>query len=180
VFLSNVLWYVFVPFHYWVGYGPRYYYSSFFAVALLAARGAAALLDRLKRRWLASEAIGLAAVALGICAALSLFWVFPVKLADAHRAIVARQALYRMVARAQLENAVIFIRAVSGDFLPWNLTRNSPDFRGKVLYVHDLGNLNHVLMEQFPGRKFFLYEYDETKPPILRPLMPDDAVTTGG
>ena len=180
VFLSNVLWYVFVPFHYWVGYGPRYYYSSFFAVALLAARGAAALLDRLKRRWLASEAIGLAAVALGICSALSLFWVFPVKLADAHRAIVTRQALYHMVARAQLENAVIFIRAVSGDFLPWNLTRNSPNFRGEVLYVHDLGDLNRLLLEQYPGRDFFLYDYDETKPPILRPLMPDDAVTTGG
>jgi hypothetical protein len=24
VFLSNVLWYAFVPFHYWAGYGPRY------------------------------------------------------------------------------------------------------------------------------------------------------------
>jgi hypothetical protein len=180
VFLANVLWYAFVPFHYWVGYGPRYYYTSFFAVALLGARGAAALLDRLKRRWPAGEGIGLAAGALGICLALSLFWVFPVKLADAHRTIVARQALYHMADRAQLENAVIFIRAVSGDFLPWNLTRNSPDFRGTVLYVHDLGDLNHLLIEQYPGRKFFLYEYDETKPPTLRPLMPDESGRTGG
>jgi Dolichyl-phosphate-mannose-protein mannosyltransferase len=180
VFLSNVLWYAFVPFHYWVGYGPRYYYASFFAAALLAARGAAALLDRLKRRWPVGEAIGLAAVALGICSALSLFWVFPVKLAEAHRFIVARQALYRMVERTQLDNAVIFIRSISGEFLPWNLTRNAPDFRGAVLYVHDLGDLNHVLIEQFPGKKFFLYEYDETKPPILRPLLPDGAVETGG
>ena len=180
VFLSNVLWYAFVPFHSWAGYGPRYYYASFFAVALLAARGAAALLDRLKRRWPAGEAIGLAAVALGICSALSLFWVFPVKLAEAHRNIVARQALYRMVERTRLDNAVIFIRSISGEFLPWNLTRNAPDFRGAVLYVHDLGDLNHVLIEQFPGKKFFLYEYDETKPPILRPLLPDGAVETGG
>jgi hypothetical protein len=85
-----------------------------------------------------------------------------------------------MVERTQLDNAVIFIRAVSGEFLPWNLTRNAPDFRGAVLYVHDLGDLNHVLIEQFPGKKFFLYEYDETKPPILRPLLPDGAVETGG
>jgi hypothetical protein len=28
IFLSNLLWYAFVPFHYWVGYGPRYYYAS--------------------------------------------------------------------------------------------------------------------------------------------------------
>jgi Dolichyl-phosphate-mannose-protein mannosyltransferase len=180
VCLSNVLWYAFVPFHYWVGYGPRYYYASFFALALLGARGAMALLDRLKRRWPAGEGVGLAAIALGICSALSLFWVFPVKLVEAHRFIVARQALYQMVDRRQLDNAVIFIRAVSGDFLPWNLTRNSPDFRGKVLYVHDLEGMNHLLIGQYPRRKFFLYEYDETKPPILRPLTPDEAVRPDG
>jgi len=49
-----------------------------------------------------------------------------------------------------------------------------------VLYVHDLGGLNHLLIGQYPGRKFFLYEYDATKPPILRPLFPDEAVKTGG
>jgi len=85
-----------------------------------------------------------------------------------------------MVERTQLENAVIFIRSVSGEFLPWNLTRNSPDFRGKVLYVHDVGGLNHLLIGHYPRRKFFLYEYDETKPPILRPLIPDEADRSGG
>jgi hypothetical protein len=64
-----------------------------------------ALRERLKRRWPAGEGVGLAAVALGICAALILFWVFPVKLAEAHRFIVARQDLYRMVERTQLDNA---------------------------------------------------------------------------
>jgi hypothetical protein len=180
VFLSNVLWYAFVPFHYSAGYGPRYYYASFFALALLGARGAMALLDCLKRRWPAGEGVGLAAIALGICSALSLFWVFPVKLVEAHRFIVARQALYQMVDRTQLDNAVVFIRYVSGGFLPWNLTRNPPDFQGKVLYVNDLDGLNHLLIGQYPGRKFFLYEYDETKPPILRSLIPDEAVKTGG
>lgn len=179
VFLANVVWYAFVPFHYWVGYGPRYYYASFFALALLGAGGAVALLERLKRRWPAGEGVGLAAVALGICAALSLFWVFPVKLAEAHQFITARQALYRLVERTQLDNAVIFIRAVSGDFLPWNLTRNLPDFRGNVLYVHDLDDLNPLLIKQYAGRKFFVYEYDETKPPILQPLVADEAVKTG-
>jgi hypothetical protein len=59
VFLSNVLWYAFVPFHSWAGYGPRYYYASFFALALLGAKGAMALLNRLKRRWPAGEGVGL-------------------------------------------------------------------------------------------------------------------------
>jgi hypothetical protein len=180
VFLSNVFWYVFVPFHYWAGYGPRYYYGSFFAVALLGARGAMALINRLTRRGAGAVRVGFTAVALGICLTLSLSWVFPVKLVEAYRRIDARLVLYHKVAEEKLENVVVFIWPVKEDFAPWNLTRNSPDFRGKVLYVHDLGDLNHVLIEQFPGRTFFIYEYDETKPPILRPLMPDDAVTTGG
>lgn len=48
VLLSNVLCYTFVPFHHWAGYGPRYYYASFFALALIGARGAMAVLDHLK------------------------------------------------------------------------------------------------------------------------------------
>jgi hypothetical protein len=104
----------------------------------------------------------------------------PVKLADAHRAIVARQALYQLVERTQLDNAVIFIRSVGGIFLPWDLTRNAPDFRGPVLYVHDRADLNPLLMAQYPGRQFFVYDYDETTPPSLRPLTPAAAVESGG
>jgi hypothetical protein len=85
-----------------------------------------------------------------------------------------------MIDRTQLANAIVFMRYVSGDFQPWNLTRNPLDFRGKVLYVHDLEGLNHLLIGQYPGRKFFLYDYDETKPAILQPLIPDEAVKTGG
>jgi hypothetical protein len=85
-----------------------------------------------------------------------------------------------MIDRTQLDNAIVFIRYVSGDFQPWNLTRNPLDFRGKVLYVHDLEGLNHLLIGQYPGRKFVLYDYDETKPAILQPLIPDEAVKTGG
>jgi hypothetical protein len=38
----------------------------------------------------------------------------------------------------------------------------------------------NILIGQYPGRKFFLYEYDETRLPILRPLIPDEEVKTGG
>jgi hypothetical protein len=179
VFLSNVVWYAFVPFHYWVGYGPRYYYGSFFAVALLGARGMVALIARLSPCWTHQERQGLAAVALGTGLSLSVFWLFPVKLTEAHEYIEARRALYRTVEHAKLQNAVIFIRAVSGDYLPWTLTRNSPDFQGSVLYVHDLQDLNRLLFQQYPGRKFFVYEYDEKKPPILREIMPDETCEAG-
>jgi Dolichyl-phosphate-mannose-protein mannosyltransferase len=176
VFLSNVFWYAFVPFHYWAGYGPRYYYGSFFAVALLGARGAMALMNRLKTRAAGEVRVGFAAVALGICLTLSLSWVFPVKLIEAYRRIDARLALYHKVAEEKLQNAVVFIRSVDEEFAPWNLTRNTSDFRGTVLYVHDLGELNHLFIKQHPGRQFFRYEYDETKKPILREITPEVAI----
>jgi hypothetical protein len=179
VCLSNIFWYAFVPFHYWVGYGPRYYYGSFFAVALLGARGAVALLKRLSPRWTTRERQGFAAVALGTCVIFSVFWVFPVKLVETHAYIEARRALYCTVEQEQIQNAVIFIRAVTEDSLPWNLTRNAPDFQGSVLYVHDLQGLNRLLFQQYAGRRFFVYDYDEKKPPILREITPNGASEAG-
>jgi hypothetical protein len=180
VFLSNVFCYAFVPFHYWAGYGPRYYYGSFFALALLGARGAVALMNRLNPRWTTGERAGFAAVALGICLSLCLCWLFPAKLVEAYRPIDARLALYRKIEQEKLQNAVVFIRSVSEEFAPWNLTRNTSDFRGTVLYVHDLGESNQLLIRQYPGRRFFRYEYDETKRPILREIVPDGAIEAGG
>jgi hypothetical protein len=179
VFLSNVFWYAFVPFHYWVGYGPRYYYGTFFAVALLGARGMVALCDRLSPHWTIRERQGLAAVVLGICLILSVCWLFPIKLVEAHAYIEARRALYRKVEQEKLQNAVIFIRSASENSLPWNLTRNTPDFQGSVLYVHDLQDLNRLLFQQYPGRRFFVYDYDEKQPPILREIIPNGAFEAG-
>jgi hypothetical protein len=180
VFLANVFWYAFVPFHYWAGYGPRYYYGSFFAVALLGARGLTAVLNRFDRHGVSGGRAGFAAVTLGICLTFSLLWLFPVKLAEANRHIDARLALYRTVEREKLQNAVVFIRSVREEFAPWNLTRNPPDFQGTVLYVHDLGKLNHLLFRQYPGRRFFRYEYDETKPAVLWEITPDAALEASG
>jgi hypothetical protein len=41
-----------------------------------------------------------------------------------------------------------------------------------------LTSTNHFCDNVLP--KFFLYEYDETKPPILRPLVSDEAVRPDG
>jgi hypothetical protein len=148
-------------------------------VALLGARGAVALILCLKPREADARA-GFAAVALGICVTVSLCWVFRVKLVEAYQCIDARMALYHKVAEEKLQNAVVFIRSVKEEFAPWNLTRNTPDFQGSVLYVHDLGSLNHLLISQYPGRRFFRYEYDESQKPILREIIPDEAIDAGG
>jgi hypothetical protein len=70
-----------------------------------------------------------------------------------------------MVDRAQLDNAVIFIRAVIGDFQLWNLMRNPPDFSWKVLYVQGLDCPNHPLIGQYPRRKLFLLRIRPDKVP---------------
>ena len=85
-------------------------------------------------------------------------------------------ALYHKVAEEKLENVVVFIWSVKEEFAPWNLTRNTSDFRGTVLYVHDLGELNHLLIKQYPRRRFFRYEYDEPKKPILREITSEVAI----
>jgi Dolichyl-phosphate-mannose-protein mannosyltransferase len=180
VFLSNVFWYAFVPFHYWAGYGPPSYYGSFFALALLGARGAVGLMNRLNSRWTTEDRAGFAAVALGICLSLCLCWLFPVKLVEAYRCINARLGLYHKIEQKRLQNAAVFIRSIREEFAPWDLTRNTSGFWGTVLYVHDLGELNPLLIRQYPGRKFFHYEYDETKRPILREIVPDEALEAGG
>jgi Dolichyl-phosphate-mannose-protein mannosyltransferase len=180
MFLSNVFWYILVPFHYWAGYGPRYYYGSFFAVALLGARGAVALMHRLPYRWGRGERAGFAAVALGVCLTLSLCWLFPVKLLEAYGNVQARLALYRTAEHQKLQNAVVFIWSGKEEYRPFNLTRNPLDFQAPVLYVHDLGELNHLLFRQYPGRRFFRYEYDETKPAGLWEITPDAALEPSG
>jgi hypothetical protein len=48
------------------------------------------------------------------------------------------------------------------------------------LSVHDLAGLNHLLIGQYPGRQVWRYDYDETTPPILQPLISDQAVPPGG
>jgi hypothetical protein len=49
-----------------------------------------------------------------------------------------------------------------------------------VLYVNDLESLNHFLIREYPGRRFFLYEYDQTKGSILCETIADEAIDAGG
>ena len=104
----------------------------------------------------------------------TLFWLFPVKLIEAYRRIHARLALYQKIEQEKLQNAVVFIQSVREEFSPLDLTRNPFDFQGTVLYVHDLGELNRLLFRKYPGRRFFRYDYDETKPPVLWEITPDE------
>jgi 4-amino-4-deoxy-L-arabinose transferase-like glycosyltransferase len=142
-----------------VGYGPRYYYSVFFAVALLAARGVSALLAYMAtqlcarlRRWCLTLATGAVVLALG--------GMFTVHMVHESQQLATRLAFYKTVTAHGLHHAVVFIGAQSGDFEPRDLTRNRLDFQGDVVYALDRGAENAVMMAHYPNRRYFLYTYN--------------------
>src|SRR5882724_11138175 len=45
--------------------------------------------------------------------------------------------------------------------------------------TRDLQDLNQLLFQQYPGRRFFVYEYDEKKQPILREIVPNEVFEAG-
>jgi 4-amino-4-deoxy-L-arabinose transferase-like glycosyltransferase len=157
---SCIVLYALVAYPSLVGYGPRYYYSLLGALVLLAARGIVtcmAIAMPFSRRHRHSGSI-LGAGTLLVTLFGLLTWHIARESAQLHQ----RMTLQRMIEERALQNAVVFIGASSGDFDPNDLTRNRLDFQGDVIYVLDQGKHNHVIMEQYPRRRYFLYAYDQT------------------
>jgi hypothetical protein len=74
--------------------------------------------------------------------------------------ISQRMTLLDTVREQRLANAVVFLKTGSGSMPPGDLTRNGIHFDGPVLYVLDLKEKNHLLMDALPHRTFFAFEYD--------------------
>ncbi len=171
-----MIMYAMVVYPPWVGYGPRYYYSGFFAVALLTARGVEAFLASMSRRLPARQrrmslTIGGGAFLL----AFVVMWVW--HLHNESTRVQGRMAFQRLIAAQAVHHAVVFIATQSADFEPLDLTRNRLDFQGDVIYALDRGEDNQGLMAHYPGRRSWLYAYDETQARNtlreLRPPAPD-------
>ncbi|MBI4640452.1 MAG: glycosyltransferase family 39 protein [Candidatus Tectomicrobia bacterium] len=165
--LFFIFFYLFVPYHYLEGYGPRYYYSAFFALALLGGRGAIALLPPSPLVGEGRDGGGgdkrplLPKMATAICLG-TYFLLLPYHGLSQYKKVDDRLFFQRMVQEADLHNAVIFVKAFSGDLDPWNLVRNSINFDGDIVYVWDYGEeLNEKIMEQYRGRQYFVYDYGE-------------------
>ena len=53
-------------------------------------------------------------------------------------------------------------------------TRNTLDFQSNIIYALDRGEENSLLMETYPGRRYFLYQYDpKNGRAVLREISPD-------
>ncbi len=55
-------------------------------------------------------------------------------------------------------------------------TRNALDFQGNIVYALDMGEENARLMAAYPGRRYFLYQYDQNSgQAVLREIAPRGA-----
>lgn len=133
-------------------YGPRYYYSGFLAIPLLGARGLVWLSETYTPRLLIPYLLGATALMVGL--------VLPAHSTMVYKEIYAQNDLERQVQRIKPEPALVFLTPdpESGQAQ----TRNTLDFQGPLVYALDLGAQNSRLMQAYPGRRYFLYQYDQT------------------
>jgi hypothetical protein len=143
-------------------YGPRLYYEAFpfvvmFAVASLFREDRFAGKDVLGRRMFALFAVGVA--------------LTPLLLAGhafrERRVIAERMDVFRQVADAGLQNAIVLMRGRVGTSRSMDvkdLTRNGIDYRSSVLFALDRGDADNCrLLTAYPGRWLYRYTWDSVE-----------------
>jgi len=134
-------------------YGPRFYYESVVFLAFLATAGILSIWKSIIKKGLFWSFVIVALVANGL-----LVWKHGVFYAEQ---IYGRRALYRLVERRDIHDAVVFVAVPSGDMTQGDLIRNLPDpTDSDVVYAWHLGRRNQELSESFKGRSFYLFSRD--------------------
>jgi len=140
-----------------VRYGPRYAYETLAALALLCG-AVLALLPRLR----------IPVVAVIVVINVGSFVTTSVEVGEE---LKGKTELYETVRRQNLSNAVVFLKTGSGTAVTGDLTRNGPYFKGSVLYVKDLGEMNLTLIQEMVDRVPYEFVYDrERKVGRLTPI----------
>ena len=150
ILAAPVLGYVF----YWSTggnrYGPRFYFEALLPLTILVGAG----LDRLRQGKTARVVTALVAVA--TIASLGLLG------RQAYKQIHARRDVYRVVAQAGIEHAIVLLTTASADMVRTDLNRNPPDFRSaSVMYGISRPGLDNEVAEANPDRTLYYYEWRE-------------------
>lgn len=127
-------------------YGPRYLYEALSALAVLTG---AVIASFGRRGVLMLLAVALLNVAL-----------FARASSDAADQVAAKQDLYVRVREQGLSGAIVFVATNSGPAPARDCLRNGVDFDASVIYALDRGAQNARLLEAFPGRTGWRYEWD--------------------
>lgn len=155
-------------------YGPRYYFEGFpFLILFVSAHlFSEASYDRIPvgRRFL--------------FALLAVSVVFSLPFTALHavyqREVVSeRMEPYRLVREMNVDNALVFLQSGSGVRLKpmpvEDLVRNDVEYKNRVLFVHDRGEENRILMRHYPERKYFAFRYSRQRDEyLLEPLTDPD------
>lgn len=128
-------------------YGPRYFYSAFVPLTLLAAWALQRLCGRSPWLW------GPVFLALLSLTAAQL-WSHAQHYAQS---IHERSRLYRSIEASGIENAVVILQSGSGSMHQVDLARNALDFSNSVLIAQDLGGHHGPLRRAYPERNFYAY-----------------------
>lgn len=143
----------------------RYYYVSFFALFLLAARGMNLAEISFKKFFPEISIKNLNYFLLLFIVVANIFIIFsPQKVIKRYEQYQRLRDPFNLVEKSNLSNAVVFLKTVPESYN--NITyyvQNPLDFNGKVLFAKDLKEKNIELMEYYPEKEFYVYEFDRLK-----------------
>ena len=150
----------FVYFFYWYQgwcFGPRFMYESTCPLILLTARGIIHTPDIIKKKFQSKLSEGdlryFLSLIIGFCVCVALCVNVPtlIKLySDDYWGVNTK--VQKAVEREKISNAVVFVNSYYGSVL----ALNSPQLDNEVIYVRDLGVKNKLMMDCYPGRKYYL------------------------
>lgn len=151
LFISILFAYFFYLFTPGNQYGPRYLYSSSFAIFILMAIGIekVTIYKWKGYKWFLP---GVLTLNIGLFIYLSILF---------HNQVNMRMELYDKVKKLNLSNAIVFLEDPCGSMPIEDLTRNGIYFNNSVLFVKSFDQENRLLMEDFPDRKYYLWRCDE-------------------
>src|SRR5262249_38788358 len=151
ILLALIIAYAVIAFPDWPAYGARYYFSGFLAIPLLGAKGVVRFFETQKKRLFLPLLLGVVLLNFGV--------VFPAHSIMVYKEIYEMNDVERQVKQLNPTRALVFLTPdpESGQ-AP---TRNAIDFQGNIVYALDMGEQNGRLMAVYPGRRYFLYQYDQ-------------------
>ena len=138
---------------------PRYYYPGYFALFLLAARGIS-LSGVVLRKYFSDVRIRNLNyfIVLFILVANVFIIISPAKPFHDFRSGQKMRDPFSIVKEKKLRNAVVFLRQVPINYVGLYV-QNPLDFNGDVLFVRDLKERNGELMQYYPHRDFYYYDF---------------------
>lgn len=149
-------------------YGPRYYFDAYPLMLLTMATSSTAVIgwaSRLNLRHVVIHGMG--------ASLLYCLLSYPFVAWRYHAIIWERQDVFRLAEEAQLSNAVVLIKNGTGvldRMNVWDLVRNEPGLKAKVLFALGIPALNRstvdagAIRQAFPHRSLWVYERQPGNP----------------